>query len=877
MADTNVVNPSTGEKGSVSAEKLERAHAAGARDMTSAETTAVLEEQKHASLPEAHVASTVGIARGFGEAIGLPTDTLVTGAADAFGKGDEARRYLNELQKYHPLASGLGEVSGQVGGAIGLGELTGGGGAAAESVAGRIGQKTAAGALRGGLENLVIGSTHDINETSLGNADAAGEKLLARMPGHFVLGAGMGGVLSAGGAVLGEAGRVIKAEAPGLLNKAADSAVGREFGGDAALGAELRAKVGGIPRSASEVTQALTKEQAAFRAGAERDVLAAKDALASKQTTAAAEQSIKQEAARIKLAKESKAALEELSAQHATAREALSRQHEEAASLAVKLGAERDAARSQLRNLASELDKVKGAELPNAKSILDRAVASFQGEAASLTPPSPQAMGLFQDWVNTFQGRYANTGKLSFKELQGAIRSLDTMETRQRVVSGWGSDPEVKRAFDSIRTAAKEEFDRASEATAASVSEAKGLSAQRLRDSLPSLDKAHEEALANVDNLQRSIVDFDKKSALEMKLAQREAVLEAKAFEKVVKVEDKALDKAQRAEEKAVPKASKETPVDTLLGRIKEKPAKEGMLGAIGAGGALLSLLHGNVAGAAMSALGGFAAHTAKAEGNLLAARTLSALSEHIASADGGIARLAGRAVGRYVRQGAEVATEDRPSRKDVTFDKAAKSVRDIQSNPLILEQQIRTAAGPWAQQAPNVYSALLTAAQRQQAFLASKLPPSRIDPYSLTPHLEPDDLSDSEKWDFVQYYMAAKNPLNAMKEVVDGNGTPQQVEAVAAIYPNIYAQAKVEVGRRIAELQKPLEYERAVNIGTLLQMDTTEVMTGEFQSMLSDMYTARSKSEKGPSASQPRGVNSRLSKSMQSASQQMQLPPGET
>jgi hypothetical protein len=57
--------------------------------------------------------------------------------------------------------------------------------------------------------------------------------------------------------------------------------------------------------------------------------------------------------------------------------------------------------------------------------------------------------------------------------------------------------------------------------------------------------------------------------------------------------------------------------------------------------------------------------------------------------------------------------------------------------------------------------------------------------------------------------------------------------------------------------------------------MDTAEVMTGEFQSMLSDMYTQRAEDEKSAGGSKPRGVNSRLSKSMQSASQQMQTGEG--
>lgn len=858
MADPrNVVNPTTGEKGSVPEEKLNRARAAGARDMSDREAVALIDERKRDhDVVGAYEAHMVGKARGIGEAFGVPTDQLAVELG-----GDRAKQYLNDLQQNHPYASGWGEVAGQAGGLIAGGEIVGG--ARAATIPGRL----AAAAGRGALENLVIGTTHDVNETQLGNLDAAGEKLVARMPTHLATGAIGGLVMGGAGEAAGAAWDAVAKRAPGVLQHGADAAIGREFGGGAELGAELRTKVGGVPRSADEVATALKAEQSAFREGAQREVASAKDALAGEHTTQAWKQSAKQEAERLNLAKETKASIDELATQHKAARTALDEQLGEASSAAVKLGQERAAANSQLKNLASELDKVKGAELPNAQQILRNATDTFAAGRSGLAEASPNAMKLFAEFSDSFKARYAEHGSLNFSELQNVVKDLDAMEVRQRVVSGWGSDPEVKRAFDTLKQAARDEFDRASEATAASVSEAKHLSSQRLRDSLPGIKKAHEEALDHVDNLQKSILDFDKASAGEMRAAQREAALQQRQFERDTRVEGRDLGRAQRAEEKAVPKASKATPVDDLLGRIKTK--QPDTFSPMVAGGALLSLLHGNVAGAAMSAIGGLAAHTAKAQGNLLAARTLSALAESIASSDQQIARLAGRAVGRYVRQEAE--HENKAGRKDVTFEKAVKTVKSARDNPLIIEQQVRAVAGPWAQQAPSVYAAMLSAKQRQVEFLSSKLPAERVDPYSLTPHLEKDDLSDTEKYDFVQYYKASVEPMAALKEVIDGKGSPEQVEAVAAIYPGMYKQLCAEVDRHIVALQKPLEYERAVNIGTLLQKDTAEVMTSEFQSMLSDMYSARSKEEEIPGGSQPRGVNSRLSKSMESSAQQMQ------
>src|SRR6185369_10652275 len=141
-------------------------------------------------------------------------------------------------------------------------------------------------------------------------------------------------------------------------------------------------------------------------------------------------------------------------------------------------------------------------------------------------------------WADTFAKRYGESGKLTFKELQGVIKSLDTMETRQRVVSGWGSDPEVARAFQSIKSAARSEFDRASEATAGMVSEAKGLHAAQLRARLPELEKATAAAEENIDRLGGLSKDFERGAAQEIRQAEREGFRAMRSQERISSKEE---------------------------------------------------------------------------------------------------------------------------------------------------------------------------------------------------------------------------------------------------------------------------------------------------------------------------------------------------
>lgn len=869
----NVVNETTGETGSVAPEQLARAQAAGARNLSDEESAALIQQHEadHDVSGMAQAAG-IGAVRGLGEAFATPVDALATGIGGEFGHYSDTRDYLNDLQKWHPYASAGGELVGQVGGALAGGELMEGAEAAtAATRGGRIAQSIGRGAVRGGLENMVIGSTHDVNERALGNPDAAGEKLLPDTMKHFLVGAIAGGVLGGIGSGITETAGAFKKPLSEALDRQASAAVGREVGGGLAEGAAIRARMGHVPSSTSELADFLSKEQTAFREGAARQSAAARDALESAQTTAAWQQSAKNEATRLATAKEAKAAVAEVEARNATAREAMLKEHASATESFEKLAAERDAARAKLKGLAGELDRVKGAELPNAQNIVRDASEAFS-PAQSLTPPSPRAQALFQEWADNFAKKYGEHGKLTFSELQDVIESLNVMEKRQRVVSGWGNDAEVSAAFKAMKNSARAEFDRASAVTADGISDAKGLSAARLRQSLPDLDRAVADAKDTVDNLTSTIKSFDRAAAQEVKQAQREGFQAIRSKEKLLRKEDSIFDANQRAELRGLPKPSKATPVDKQLEHLRG-PQGQDAIGLTSIGGAAMSLLHGNVAGAAMAALGGIAARTAKAQGNMIAARTMSALADSIAKADGTIARYAGRAVGRYARLGTDLATEDKgPARPRMNFEKVYQRVRDAQTNPLIVEQRVRASAGQWAQTAPTVYSSLLSASMRAQSFLESKLPPPRTDPYSLTPQIEESDLSDTEKYDFMQYTKAVADPIGVLKDVADGSVTEQQVEALQAVYPALYKQMATEVMRRVAELDAPLDYEKSVHIGTLLNIDTSEVMTSEFQSVLADMYSAREENEKPPGGSQPRGVNSRLSKSMASEGQQMQM-----
>lgn len=681
----------------------------------------------------------------------------------------------------------------------------------------------------------------------------------------------------------------------------------------------------------------------------------------------------------------------------------------------------------KLQEVASRLDQVSGATRPDGNRIMSRVQEIVSADEA-LFNFSPGAQKELVPWIEQLSRRVDSTGRLTFKETQHALRSLDELERRARVYSGIGADENLVTFSRAFKTALREEFEAASETTAASVSGAAELNVGRLRKTVSGLSeardkaydvlsevqkvqsqmerlymgaegrpgkiqvlemqakaepfkaqlkaedearRAHAAALESTQTAERTIekrmdsamrkaqdeafqavkregsqvrqlsdvdrikaekafrdqlrdgrktveqvraearklvglakaegdaeiraakaaakgeVKAERKSFAEAAKAAREAVRDAereardavRQNEKLYTAKERALEASQKAELKAVPKASKETTVDTLLGRTKARAVERegtpligrnaGMMGA-------LSLLHGNVGGAALALGGSVMAGITRAHGNAAIAKTMTSLAGALGRVDraikDGVARALGKAIVEPGASALERALSDEPAPRKAkmpSFDEAYKSVREM--DPAKMAARIEQTA-PWAKDAPQTYAAMLATAMRAQQFLSAKLPPPNTDKFSLTPHLEKPAISDSAKHDFMEYVKTIQDPLVTLKGVGDGTLTPQQVEALQAVYPEMYTQMREELQRQLSQLRQPVEYTRAVHIGTLLQVVTVEELDPGFQATMRASYAR--KQEQGAGAGQgskaPPG-DSKVAKSVMSTSEKVE------
>jgi hypothetical protein len=181
-------------------------------------------------------------------------------------------------------------------------------------------------------------------------------------------------------------------------------------------------------------------------------------------------------------------------------------------------------------------------------------------------------------------------------------------------------------------------------------------------------------------------------------------------------------------------------------------------------------------------------------------------------------------------------------------FDRRAVTMAALQANPAALSARVGDALGPFADDAPKATQAATSVALAGLAFLASKMPPSRRDAFSLQPQLQPvSRASDSEISQHTRYVEALDNPSVVLDLARRGSLTPDHVEAVKAVYPQLYNKMRAQLFQELTTSSSPLPYGRRVQLGILLDLPTDATLTPEFVSAIQATYSASEKAGEEP------------------------------
>lgn len=132
-------------------------------------------------------------------------------------------------------------------------------------------------------------------------------------------------------------------------------------------------------------------------------------------------------------------------------------------------------------------------------------------------------------------------------------------------------------------------------------------------------------------------------------------------------------------------------------------------------------------------------------------------------------------------------------------------------------------ALGGLPAKAPKLAAAMTVTATKGAEFLKSKLPSGTVNTRSLTPNSAPVTVSDLEIAQFAKYWSAVANPLSVLDDLRRGTVSPEQVEALRAVYPKLYQQVQHSVRTKLLELDQQgtlVPYQARLQLDLLLGLD---------------------------------------------------------
>jgi hypothetical protein len=193
------------------------------------------------------------------------------------------------------------------------------------------------------------------------------------------------------------------------------------------------------------------------------------------------------------------------------------------------------------------------------------------------------------------------------------------------------------------------------------------------------------------------------------------------------------------------------------------------------------------------------------------------------------VSSIAAKAVSRAAIQSNERDSQRKRARN------VERRLTELQNDPLRIADAIAYQTKGMADVAPATSFALAQQVSRAVEFLRSKLPPAVSNPNMLQPGLN-ERLWDAPTVDkFARYLDTISDPKHAISELEKGQLSPESVEALKAVYPNLYNEMRVAVAEELAKNSEEMPFDSVIQLSLLMDIDGHPSMTPAYQAVLAE------------------------------------------
>ena len=176
------------------------------------------------------------------------------------------------------------------------------------------------------------------------------------------------------------------------------------------------------------------------------------------------------------------------------------------------------------------------------------------------------------------------------------------------------------------------------------------------------------------------------------------------------------------------------------------------------------------------------------------------------------------------------------PSVKD-----AQGVARAMLANPEAIQSRVSRFVGESLRgAAPETHGAVTDVAIRASTFLAGKAPRDAQPVNVLQPKTEPRQPSAQDVAKFAKYVQAVEDPTCIVRGLARGDVSREQVEAVRAVYPRLFAVMQGRIQEEVAKLPKALPYPTRVALSVMFDVPLDASMAPKMVAGFQQQYAGQ-------------------------------------
>lgn len=163
------------------------------------------------------------------------------------------------------------------------------------------------------------------------------------------------------------------------------------------------------------------------------------------------------------------------------------------------------------------------------------------------------------------------------------------------------------------------------------------------------------------------------------------------------------------------------------------------------------------------------------------------------------------------------------------TFERSVEAIKAAVADPAKLGRTVTAALGGLGDTAPGVAMQVTQAMMRGVSYLADHIPDGmKADLEVAAPWEEAPVYSQSEMYAWARRAAAVNDPMTMLRHMQDGTVSDEEVDAVRAVYPDLYEKIGQAIMMEMARAKKPLPRQQRLALSIVYGMPADRSMTPE-------------------------------------------------